>query len=169
MEYNCAQHDIDIDPTNEACSGQPKYAGAQQMASAVASTRTSIKTSDDAAVTVAATVVSFGPTNLNATLERFSNCTHGGPLDVCTICEVLKCDVNAHLPGNWVENSPVFTAVRFDILGRTSVMVTMPGEPLLQLGWWVRNDTAALGFDTTLLAGYSNSHMGYFATPEEVC
>lgn len=157
----------DIDPTNAACSGQPKYAGAQQMATAVASTRKSIETSDSASLAVAAAAVPFGPTNLNATLERFSNCTHGGLLDICTICEVLHCDVNAHLPSNWVENTPVFTAVRFDILGKRSVLVTMPGEPLLELGWWVRNDTAAMGFDTTLLAGYSNSHMGYFATPNE--
>jgi hypothetical protein len=26
---------------------------------------------------------------------------------------------------------------------------------------------AALGFDHTILAGYSNNHMGYFATPRE--
>lgn len=39
------------------------------------------------------------------------------------------------------------------------------------MGWrggrWVRNDTQAMGFDRTFLAGYSNSHMGYFATPDE--
>jgi hypothetical protein len=80
---------------------------------------------------------------------------------------VLRCDLNAHLPDNWVENQPRFTAVRFDINGVKSVVVSMPGEPLLELGWWVRNDTAAMGFDTTFLAGYSNAHMGYFATPNE--
>jgi hypothetical protein len=26
---------------------------------------------------------------------------------------------------------------------------------------------AALGFDHAILAGYSNNHMGYFATPRE--
>jgi neutral ceramidase len=46
-------------------------------------------------------------------------------------------------------------------------MVTLPGEPLLQLGWEVRNDSMDLGFNNTLLAGYSNNHMGYFATPNE--
>ena len=46
-------------------------------------------------------------------------------------------------------------------------MVTLPGEPLLELGWEVYNDTLKMGFDTTFLAGYSNNHMGYFATPNE--
>lgn len=91
----------------------------------------------------------------------------GGPLDICSLCEVLRCDLNAHLPDSWVENNPRFTALRFDIMGESSVLVTMPGEPLLELGWWVRNATKALGFDNTILAGYSNSHMGYFATPNE--
>jgi len=43
----------------------------------------------------------------------------------------------------------------------------MPGEPLLELGWMVRNDTLKLGFQETFLLGYSQNHMGYFATPNE--
>jgi hypothetical protein len=35
------------------------------------------------------------------------------------------------------------------------------------LGWQIRNDTALLGFDVTVFAGYSNNHMGYFCTPNE--
>jgi len=31
----------------------------------------------------------------------------------------------------------------------------------------VRNDTKDLGFDVSFIAGYSNSHMGYFSTPNE--
>lgn len=52
----------------------------------------------------------------------------------------------------------------------------------MELGWQVRNgahglrsvrltlnfaDTQKLAFDNTLIFGYSNSHMGYFATPNE--
>ncbi len=36
----------------------------------------------------------------------------------------------------------------------------MPGEALVELGWWIRNDTLALGFDQTFLLGYSQNHMG---------
>jgi len=51
--------------------------------------------------------------------------------------------------------------------GKITLLVTLPGEPLLELGWEVYNDTLKMGFDTTFLCGYSNNHMGYFATPNE--
>jgi hypothetical protein len=35
----------------------------------------------------AQSVVNFGPTNLNLTLQRLDNCTQGGPLDICSICK----------------------------------------------------------------------------------
>jgi hypothetical protein len=105
--------------------------------------------------------------SINFTLARFNNCTRGGPLDICSLCLVLKCDLPIALGESWVEQNPRFTAVSFEIQGKKSIMVTMPGEPLIELGWIVRNDTAALGFDNTFLMGYSNSHMGYFATPNE--
>eukprot|EP00003_Mantamonas_plastica_P025806 TRINITY_DN513_c0_g1_i15.p3 TRINITY_DN513_c0_g1~~TRINITY_DN513_c0_g1_i15.p3 ORF type:complete len:441 (-),score=141.77 TRINITY_DN513_c0_g1_i15:4571-5893(-) len=157
----------DIDPTSEACENKPQFAGSPKIAAAILETRAKLNTSKDVGITAYSRVFDFGPTNLNLTLERMSNCTHGGPLDICTFCEFFKCDLNAHLPDNYVENQPWFTAVRFDFQGQHWVMVTMPGEPLIELGWQVRNDTKALGFDQTFLAGYSQSHMGYFATPNE--
>lgn len=48
-----------------------------------------------------------------------------------------------------------------------TLLVTLPGEPLVELGWQVYNDTLKLGFDNTFLCGYTNNHMGYFATPNE--
>ena len=36
----------------------------------------------------------------------------GGPLDICTLCRVLHCDVNAHLNSGWIEETPRFTAIR---------------------------------------------------------
>jgi hypothetical protein len=86
----------------------------------------------------------------------------GGPLDICTLCQVLDCELNPSLDSNWLENMPRFTAVRFNGNGKNAVLATMPGEPLSQLGFEVRSDLKALGFDTALLAGYSNNHMGYF-------
>jgi len=71
------------------------------------------------------------------------------------------------MPASWIENTPRFTALRIDTGSQKSVIVTAPGEALVELGWWIRNDTQALGFDITILAGYSNNHMGYFATPNE--
>ena len=55
----------------------------------------------------------------------------------------------------------------FSIYFYFHLFIIFVGEALVELGWWIRNDTLALGYDTTLLAGYSNAHMGYFATPDE--
>jgi len=71
------------------------------------------------------------------------------------------------MPSSWIDNTPRFTAFRLDVAGVSYGIVTFPGEALLELGWQVRNDTQKLQFDKTLLFGYANNHMGYFATPNE--
>lgn len=157
----------DIDPTSHSCKNAPDFFGSSTMASAVDKVRSSLTPTDQVAIQAYTNVVQFGPTDLNATLGRFDNCTAGGPLDICTICSVLRCDLNAHLYSSWIEQSPRFTAFSFLVYDTKTVVVSMPGEALVELGWWVRNDTLDMGFDQTLLAGYSNSHMGYFATPDE--
>jgi len=157
----------DIDPTNEACSNPPDFVGSSTMANAVKEVRSSLNPTNVVAIKASTNVVEFGPTDLNATLGRFDNCTTGGPLDICSICSVLRCDINAHLYSSWIEQSPRFTAFSFVIRDTKTVIVSMPGEPLVELGWWVRNDTLDMGYNLTFLAGYSNSHMGYFATPDE--
>jgi len=45
--------------------------------------------------------------------------------------------------------------------------VTIPGEGLVELGWEIYEDTGNMKFNRTFLAGYSNNHMGYFATPDQ--
>jgi len=112
-------------------------------------------------------IVPFGPTNLNFTFQRFFNCTDGGVLDICTFCRIFQCELNEHLPSSWIENNPRFTAFKFKINNKKIATFTVPGEALVELGWWLRNDTQKLGYDVTLFAGYTNSHMGYFATPRE--
>jgi hypothetical protein len=80
----------DIAPAPSACEGKPKYAGAPVIASEVEKIRSSIVTSQNATLQSYATVVPFGETNLNLTLSRVANCTHGGPIDICSICEVVR-------------------------------------------------------------------------------
>jgi len=157
----------DIDPGRGMCDPKPNFTGSALMANAVVSTRASLVTTDQIKMTVQSQTIPFGPTNLNLTFGRILNCTSGGAIDICTFCAIFQCDVNEHLYDNWVETMPKFTALRFDINSISTIVVSMPGEPLLELGWWIRNDTLALGFHNTLLAGYSNNHMGYFATPNE--
>ena len=63
--------------------------------------------------------------------------------------------MNAHMPQTWITNKPQFTAFEIAFAAKKSVFGTMPGEPLLQLGWWFRNETIKMGWDTTFLVGYA--------------
>jgi len=157
----------DIDPGPGMCDNKPNFRGSPIMAQAVLKYRESLVPSTNVMLKAYSERIPFGPTDLNFTLARFENCTKGGPLDICSLCSLLRCDWNLHMYSNWVENNPRFSAFRLQIDGKENIIVSMPGEPLLNLGWWVRNDTKDMGFDNTFLAGYSNSHMGYFATPLE--
>jgi len=157
----------DIDPADGMCDGAPEFKGSALMADAVEKLRSSLNPTSQIEINAISQLVDFGPTNLNATLQRFSNCTHGGPIDICTFCAFFRCDLNLHLYSAWIQNVPRFTAFSFVVNNKKIVTVSMPGEALLELGWWIRNDTQALGFDLTFLTGYSNNHMGYFATPDE--
>lgn len=158
----------DIDPTNAACANKPFFNGSSIIADKIMQVRETIVPSADVDFQVYSKIYDFGNTNLNLTVERVgTDCDHGGPLDICNICKVLKCDLNLHLDGKWIENTPKFTAIRWTIGGHNSLMVSIPGEPLLELGWQIRNDTLKLGFDDVFLMGYTNNHMGYFAPPDE--
>jgi len=102
-------------------------------------------------------------------VERLANCSGGGgQIDICTFCEMFHCDANIHLPSSWIEEEPIFSAVRFNIHNKKTVVVTVPGEALIELGWKIRNTTEyELDFDETFLFGYSNSYCGYFAPFDE--
>jgi len=158
----------DIDPASGMCNGAPDFVGSYIIAKAIAALRSDLSnTTSNLTITAVSQIQHFGPTDLNYTLARFNNCTEGGPLDICAFCLAIRCDLNAHLNSAWIDNQPRFSALRFDIEGKHIVAVTAPGEALLELGWWIRNDTLNMGYDTTLLFGYSNAHMGYFAPPDE--
>eukprot|EP01112_Ceratiomyxa_fruticulosa_P020747 TRINITY_DN7153_c0_g1_i1.p1 TRINITY_DN7153_c0_g1~~TRINITY_DN7153_c0_g1_i1.p1 ORF type:complete len:465 (-),score=91.10 TRINITY_DN7153_c0_g1_i1:73-1467(-) len=157
----------DVDPTPQTCSDPPNFTGATTIAKAIATARQSMTTTTQLSMIANSQIVDFGPTDLNYTLARFNNCTKGGFMDICSLCAFLDCDLNAHLNEAWLENTPRFLAVSF-VVGKTkTVLISVPGEALVELGWWIRNDTLDLGFDATLFGGYSNAHMGYFATPDE--
>eukprot|EP00762_Andalucia_godoyi_P001467 ANDGO_00225.mRNA.1 Neutral ceramidase len=159
----------DVSPNADACAGLPDFAGSHVFAQTVLDTRTALQSSlsSDVSIAVASQVVSFGDANLNFTFTRWENCTQGGPLDICGICKVLRCDVPLRLDSSWIENTPRFTAVRLDIAGHHFGLVTVPGEALTELGLAIRSEMALLGFERTIFAGYSNSHMGYFAPPDQ--
>jgi len=157
----------DIAPEGWVCHNKPNFQGGPVIAQAVMNARAKIIPSKVGTLTAVSEYIPFGPTNLNFTLARWENCTSGGPLDICTLCAIIGCEEDLALYSNWIENNPRFTALKMLISGKSTIVGTIPGEALLELGWWIRNDTQKLGYDNTILAGYSNSHMGYFATPVE--
>jgi len=162
----------DINPAfGVACNNGPNFSGGPVIGQKVKDIRASLKPSNDPTVDVqvATQTVEFGETDLNLTLARVENCTQGGPIDICGICKILDCDVNLHLGSAWIEQSPRFTAFRFNINGKQTVVVSIPGEALTGLGKQIYSDLgkSGLGFDQVLLAGYSNNYLGYFAPVEE--
>lgn len=60
------------------------------IANEVQKIRGGIKTSDTVGLQSYSMVVPFGETDLNLTLARVENCTHGGPLDICSLCEAVS-------------------------------------------------------------------------------
>jgi hypothetical protein len=56
-----------------------------------------------------------------------------------------------------------FQAIRV----QNSVISSIPGEAIHQLGIDVKSEGAALGFDYTFVAGLANSHMSYITTEQE--
>ena len=74
----------------DTCDGKPQFKGAPVIAKAVMDARNNLSLSDKVDIKVAAQVVPFGETDLNLTLARVENCTKGGPLDICGICELVR-------------------------------------------------------------------------------
>ena len=56
------------------------------IAEHVEKVRSSIPTSSSVSLQSHSVVIPFGETDLNLTLARVENCTHGGPLDICSLC-----------------------------------------------------------------------------------
>lgn len=73
----------------DTCDGKPQFKGAPVIAKAVMDARNNLTLSENVDIKVAAQVVPFGETDLNLTLARVENCTKGGPLDICGICELV--------------------------------------------------------------------------------
>jgi len=158
----------DIDPGDGMCDNPPAFVGSGVMADMVMEIREVLPTTQtEVQFKAYSQSYYFGLANVNFTLARFDNCTIGGPLNICTICRILDCTIPLRLNDAWLENNPYFTAFSMHVMGESTVVVTIPGEGLFELGLEIYQDTANMNFNRTFLAGYSNNHMGYFATPDQ--
>lgn len=84
-----------------------------------------------------------------------------GPIPVCDVFPSLA--MGALLPPGWVSRTLPFQALR---VGDT-VLATIPGEPITELGWDIKRRGADQGFNHTWVVGLANEHAGYFATEAE--
>lgn len=67
------------------------------------------------------------------------------------------------LPGDTAETEEQFMAIR---LGE-SAWITVPGEPLTEIGAQIAAPVRAMGFEHAFILGLTNGYMGYVVTPEE--
>lgn len=84
----------DISPTDQACNNMPNYDGGHTIANTAMSVRAGLQTYTDGVIQTASATIEYGHTQTNWTLARNLNCTSGGPLDICSICEIIGCDLN---------------------------------------------------------------------------
>jgi hypothetical protein len=71
------------------------------------------------------------------------------------------------LSSSWIDQTPRFSAFRISVNNKNHIVVSIPGESLIELGFDIRSDLQAMNYDVAILAGYSNNHLGYFAPPRE--
>jgi len=62
-----------------------------------------------------------------------------------------------------IENQFRFQVIRLN----DTVLVSVPGEPIMQLGKQVKQDAYAMGFRNVFVFSLANGHMGYITTEEE--
>ena len=105
----------DIQPLGSACKGAPSFVGSKTLSDAVAALRADTLPTTDIEIETKSVIVNFGKTDMNLTLERVSNCTSGGFLDICGICKFLDCDLNLHLGPEWLQEEPRFTAIKMKV------------------------------------------------------
>ena len=67
------------------------------------------------------------------------------------------------LDPSWLSTTGPFKAMR---LGRVA-LAFVPGEPITELGWRIKQAGADRGFDHTFVFGLANDHLSYFTTREE--
>jgi hypothetical protein len=81
-----------------------------------------------------------------------------------TMCDIIPgFTVNIPLDPTWLSTVAPFKAVRID----KTVLATIPGEPITEIGWDIKARAAAKGFDRGFVVGLANDHISYITTEAE--
>ena len=185
----------DIAPSSHACGASAdgssaSFPGGQEIAKAVGALRLRLSTTEAPQIQTASLSHEFGPTNANLSLfacppqEISCEPPQGGtvtrqspPSELCNLTSVLDKAQHLRLGKAFVNTIARFSAVRITIAGHHTLLVSIPGEAIhdlgneirgdLDLATRLRSDGVSVGFNTTMLLGYTNNYMFYFTTPKE--
>jgi len=151
----------DITPVHR---GANTFKGAKLIADAVLASRAQITANASMELAVVSESVNFGAPTLNVSTVR-AGLVSGGPLNILGFLSRnnISPSFALLLDPTWVENEARFMGLR---INRT-LLTTIPGEGVLELGLQIRKDGKALGFDNTFVCGLANNHLSYIATERE--
>jgi hypothetical protein len=77
--------------------------------------------------------------------------------------EIIPIWIVISLKGLAEQENTNFNVLRIN----NTVLSTVPGEPITQIGWEIKDFALQAGFDDPLVIGLGNGHIGYITTEEE--
>ncbi|MBI4575804.1 MAG: neutral/alkaline non-lysosomal ceramidase N-terminal domain-containing protein [Planctomycetes bacterium] len=102
--------------------------------------------------------------------KRFSGasiqtgCRQPGIMDFCSWVPLgLAPGGTLQLDESWVAHLMPFHAMRLNDV----VLASVPGEPITDLGFEIKNDGLGLGYGQVMVVSLTNEHCGYIVTPAE--
>lgn len=151
----------DIAPMHGGLAGIQEYAPI--IAQKVIDIHDGILTEGVVVVEKSSKVVSFGNATLN--LSASSLGTSHAELEFLQFFEQIGWNpsVSLVMDETWFENTFRFQAIRIN----ATVIVSIPGEAIHQVGLQVKGDATSLGFERAFVFGLANGHMGYITTEQE--
>ncbi|MBI4577361.1 MAG: neutral/alkaline non-lysosomal ceramidase N-terminal domain-containing protein [Planctomycetes bacterium] len=150
----------DISPRQKGVAGATLFG--DTLGRTVVDALATITTTDQVEVEIHSHEVDFGKGQIFLGASALPTL---GPLNFGALFGALGFQPGLTLPldDTWVETRFWFGALR---LNRT-VLATVPGEPIRDLGLSIKDEGRRLGFDRTWCAALTNGHMAYITTPEE--
>ena len=103
-------------------------------------------------------VVPFGHAQFHVTPGNV-----GGQLDLSAVSLLFPNGTTQSLGPDWVDNDFRYQAIRIN----NDIIISVPGEPIREVGTLIKNAGKAAGYDHAMVFGLANGHMSYITTEPE--
>lgn len=143
-----------------APSGGPQ--AAKKIVAAIKKLHGELKVTDQLSIANLSKTVKLGRPRVTVTEETLGQ-LEDDPLGMKNVLGRFKNGLTVPLSKRWVEHSVRLQGVRIG----NAVILTMPGEPIAELGIALRREVKALGYESVLLASLANNHIGYILTEKQ--